>query len=223
MILRKTLNCFFVLIILCTIFCDCKTTGYFSGTADLTIMIVDENGTGINDFNIVLSNFNNSEKGITNRNGICIFKNIPSGQYELSGKKTGYTKLDSTQINFIDKCDVFRIRVYSGNEILSTVENLFEMQNYEYGLELLDQLVCEKTSSLYSADCFYKAYSYAVMEKKGNMRKEIRRMKTSDVIPFTQYSLAVEQLFEKLKKEHFEENSKEQSEESSYDEDESFY
>ena len=209
--------------ILCSFFCDCKTTGYFSGTADLTIMIVDENGEGINDFDIVLSNFNNSEKGITNRNGICIFKNIPSGQYELTGKKAGYTRLDSTQINFIDKCDVFCIRVYSGNEILSTVEGLFDSQNYEYGIELLDQLVCEKSSSLYSAICFYKAYSYAVMENKRNMRKEIRKMKSSDAIPFAQYSLAVEQLFEKLKEDQSEEDSDLQSEESSYEENDSFY
>ena len=179
-ILKKRLIKLFLFVIFSMIamICNssCQTTGRFSGIANLTVLIVDENGNAINDFNLVLQNFGNYKKGITNKNGVCVFKNVSSGNYELSGKKNGYRKLDSAEIVFLDKCDVFCFRVESGNEVFSKVEKLFDSHEYENGCELLEQLSCEKYSELYDAICFYKAYGYAANENESAAKKELQKM-----------------------------------------------
>ena len=172
----------------------CKTTGVFPGTALLTVMIVDENGQGVRDFNLTLSNFNKSEKGITNSSGICVFENIPSGEYELCGKKNGYVKLSTGRIHFFNKGDVFCFSVLSGSSAFEQVQALYECGNYAQGLELMDNIVCEKKSQLSAAVSFFKAYAYAAMNETKAKEREIKKIKSASREFAEKYSVAVASL-----------------------------
>ena len=189
---------FFAAVLLFTgILTACRTTGCFSGTAPLVIMIVDENGQAITDFKVVLSNFNKAENGITNTSGVCVFENIPSGQYEIGGQKNGYSKLTASQIHFTDKSEVFCVRAYSGDFVFEQTARLFESGNYPEGINLLETLVCEKKSALNAAVCFYKAYAYAALDDHKKVKNEIKKMKNASEGFAEKYSLAVEKLMEK--------------------------
>ncbi len=179
------------------IFTACRTTGYFSGTAPLVIMIVDENGEGITDFKVVLSNFNKAENGITNTSGVCVFENIPAGQYEISGRKKGYAILSALQIHFTDKSEIFCLRAYSSTFVFEQTACFFENGNYQEGINFLDTLVCDKKSSLNATVCFYKAYAYAQLGESKKLKNEIKKMKNASAGFAEKYSLAVEKLMEK--------------------------
>lgn len=172
----KKISVLFVLIVSVFLF-SCKTTGRFSGTANLTILIVDENGSAINDFDLLLTDSGQYKKGITNKNGFCVFQNISSGAYELTGSKNNYRRLDKVKINFTDRSEVFCFTVESGNEIFLLVERQFELNNYKKGLELLDELECQKKSDVYAAVCFYKAYGFAETGNQKQLKKEIAKIK----------------------------------------------
>lgn len=187
---------YILIILVCLFTAGCKTTGYFSGYANLVIMIVDEKGLAIEDFNLELSNFNKEEKGITNKNGICVFHNVPSGEYELSGTKDGYAKLEAASINFIEKSDVFCFRVESGEAIFQQVEKNFEAKKYESGIKLLEKIVCPKKSELYAAVCFYKAFAFAMLNDTKACKREIKRIKAADKAFAEQYQQALVQLSE---------------------------
>lgn len=158
----------------------CKSTGQFTGTANLTILIIDESGCGVRDCALTLSNFNKDESGITNANGICIFNNIPSGEYKISAVKKGYTKLEAASFNYISKGDVFCFELYSSSFAFNEVEELYEDYDYKRALELLDQIVCDKKTSLYAAICLYKAYGYFMQENKKAALSQLNRMKKAD-------------------------------------------
>lgn len=187
---------YILIILVCLFTAGCKTTGYFSGYANLVIMIVDEKGLAIEDFNLELSNFNKEEKGITNKNGICVFHNVPSGEYELSGIKDGYAKLEAASINFIEKSDVFCFRVESGEAIFQQVEKNFEAEKYESGIKLLEKIVCPKKSELYAAVCFYKAFAFAMLNDTKACKREIKKIKAADKAFAEQYQQALVQLSE---------------------------
>ena len=173
---------------------SCKTTGQFTGTAPLTVMIVDENGTAVRDYKVILSNFNNSENGITNAGGMCTFKNIPAGEYELSGEKNGWSGFEGQKINFTNQCDVFCFQVLSGNYIFEQTLSLFDSSNYKEGFALLDKLVCEKKSAVFAAVCFYKAWGYSSLDNQKTVNRELRKMKSASKEFTEKYSVAVEKL-----------------------------
>ncbi len=175
----KRLSVIFILFI-SFFFLSCKTTGQFTGSANLTILIVDENGCGVGDCSITLSNFNKSENGITGKNGMCVFNNVPSGEFTLSGQKNGYSKLESQAFNFMNKGDVFCFEIFSNDYIFSKVEELYEQDDYKRALELLDEIVCEKKSALYAAVCLYKSYGFISLENKKSALSELKKMKKAD-------------------------------------------
>lgn len=191
--MKKIFKCVYILVFLFFII-SCKTTGQFSGSAPLTVMIVDENGMAVRDFKVILSNFNNSENGITNASGMCTFNNIPAGEYELTGQKTGYSKFEEQKICFTNQCDVFCFAVFSGNHIFEQTGYLFEASNFKEGFELLDRLVCEKKSELYAAVCFYKAWAYFLQGNQKLINRELRKMKAASKDFAEKYSVAVEKL-----------------------------
>ena len=201
--MEKNYKCFLfiVLVFLCT---ACKTTGQFTGSAPLTVMIVDENGMAVRDFKVTLSNFNNSENGITNAGGMCTFNNIPAGQYELAGQKSGYSSFEEQKISFTNRCDVFCFRVLIGNCIVVQAASLLDSSNYQEGFDLLDKLVCEKKSAVYATVCFYKAWGYSTLNDQKSMNRELRKMKSASKEFAEKYSVAVEHLktgVEKIKME----------------------
>lgn len=161
-------------------FYACKTTGQFSGTANLTILIVDENGCGIRDCALTLSNFNKDEHGITNEKGLCIFNNAPSGEYKLTGQKNGYTKLKSDTFNYINRGDVFCFKLYSSSFAFDKIEDFYEEHDSQKALELLDEIACDKKSSLYAAICFYRAYGYYLQQNQKSALGELNKMKKTD-------------------------------------------
>ena len=180
-----------ILIISASLFlAACKTTGEVTGDANLTILVVDENGSGVGNCSVILSNFNKSENGITNENGMCVFSNVPSGEFRLTGQKNGYSKLESEPFNFINKGDIFCFEIFSSGQILTKVEQLYEQRDYKNASELLDQVVCDKKSSLYAAICLYKSYGFFLQENKKQTLSELKKMKKADK--------AFEEIYEKI-------------------------
>jgi len=175
-------------------FASCKSSGYFPGNAPLTVMIVDEQGQGVRDFQLVLSNFNNSQKGITNENGLCSFDGIPAGEYELSGQKVGYSLFKAQKFIFSNKCDVFCFRVMSGNYVFTQVQKLYQAESYEEGILLLDKLFCEKKSLLKAAVYFFKAYAYAATGNKKEVNNELKKLASTSKEFEEKYSVAVKKL-----------------------------
>lgn len=161
-------------------FCSCRTTGQFSGTANFTIMIIDENGLGIKDYSVTLRNQNSAQNGITNANGICVFNNVLAGDYRLEGNKHGYTKVNSQYFYFHDKADIFCFEAICSDKVFDRVEELYELELYEKALELLDSISSEKKSSLNAAVCLYKAYGYNCLENKKQAAQELKKMKAAD-------------------------------------------
>ena len=122
--MKKTQGYFIVLIFTAFAFTACNTTKAFDGNANLTIMIVDENDREVNDFEVslyrnkkIIPDFESCVS--TNKNGICVFYNIPGGEYVLKGQKTGYSKITSGQFNFNNCSDLYCYRVYSADFIFT--------------------------------------------------------------------------------------------------------
>lgn len=186
----------FLLLLLLVPLCffACKTTGQFNGSSTLTILLVDENGSCVKDCSVILSNFNKSECGITNSSGMCVFNNVPAGEYKLAGQKIGYAKLDSRAFDFNSKSDVFCFEILSSSYIFDKAEVLYEQQNYQKALELLDQIVCDKKSSLYAAICFYKAYGYARQENKKSTLSELKKMTKTNKDFSTLYDILISKI-----------------------------
>ena len=176
----KYLKSIIMMMILGILFFGCRTTGQFTGTAELTVLIVDENGLGVENCDIILSNFNKSVHGVTNKNGLCVFNNIPAGEYNLAGQKNGYTKLKPAKFDFNIKGDIFCFEILSSNYVLEETEKLYEQSLYKMALELLDEIVCEKKTSLYAAICLYKAYGFVLQENKKVALSELKKMKKAD-------------------------------------------
>lgn len=176
----KYLKCIIIMTFAGIVFSACRTTGQFSGTTELTVLLVDENGCGVGDCDIILSNFNKSVYGVTNKNGFCVFNNIPAGEYNLAGQKYGYTKLKPAKFDFNNKGDVFCFEILSSNFIFDTVEDLYEQSLYKNALELLDEIFCEKKTSLYSAVCLYKAYGFVLEQNNKAALLELKKMKKSE-------------------------------------------
>lgn len=170
----------FLILLAAICFYSCKTTGRFTGSSNLTILIVDEKGCGVRDCALTLSNFNKEEHGVTNENGLCIFNNVPSGEYKLAGSKKGYKKMKTENFNYISKGEVFCFELYSCSFVFDEVEKLYEQCNFQKTLELLDEIVCDKKSSLYAAICFYKAYGYYLQKNQKSALTELNRMKKAD-------------------------------------------
>ena len=162
-------------------------------------MIVDENGAPIDDCLLVLTGLGRNEKGITNRNGICVFKNAFSGEYKISAKKIGYQKLNSAAFDFIEKCDVFCFKVISGNEIFTEVEALYDSKKYEQGFELLEEIECDKKSELYAAVCFYKGYGLARCDKIEDAINELKKLNSTDTKFADQYYSSIEKIIQMKK------------------------
>ena len=159
---------------------SCKTTGQFSGTAKLVVLIVDETGKGVNNCSITLSNFNKSENGVTNASGMCVFNNVPAGEYSLLGCKTGYTKLKPAAFCFNDKSDVFCFEILSSEYVFDYSEQLFLEEKYTNAIELLDEIYCDKKSSVNATVCLYKAYGFTLQENRNSALAELKKMKKAD-------------------------------------------
>ena len=178
----------------------CKTAGRFSGTAALTVIVVDENGRAADKCKLVLSNFNRSKNGITNSSGVCVFNDIPSGEYKISIQKNGFAASEDSEILFTDVNDIFCFRIYSAEYLFDMVCQLYDFENYEDGLKLLDSVCYEKNSLLESAICFYKAYGYALCGEEKKARQELKSMKSSSKKMTEKYSSVLEIKLEEVKK-----------------------
>ena len=200
-ILRFSLFCIVIAFLQISGITACKTTGNFFGTAMLTVMIVDENGKGINDFNLELANFNRTQKGITSSNGMCVFNNIPSGEYQLSGNKNFYSKLKPAKILFNNKSEVFCFEIKSSARVLDEAAKLYSLEKYEEGLLQLNLLLIDKKSDAAAAVCFYKAFGYAALKDSKKALTELKKMKSASVRLAEKYSPAVEQKIKEVSSE----------------------
>ena len=154
----------------------CKTTQKFQGKTELTVFIVDENDKPVTDVEVSLKNNMIFEGSGTNQNGFCFFSGIPAGEYEIISKKTGYTDSQVT-ISFLDRTEVFCIKIMSADYVFDQAEVLFEQEFYEKAVELLKKINTGRNTGLQNAKSFYLAYGLASLQKRWEANQELRKIK----------------------------------------------
>ena len=194
---------FIVLIFAAVTFAACKSTKGFEGNANLIIMIVDENDRAVDDFEVslyrtikIIPDFESS--AFTKKNGLCVFYNIPGGEYVLQGQKYGYTKIILGQFDFNNCSDLYCYRVYSADYILEQSEQLYKKNEYHKALELLEKLSTQEGTLLQNTVSFYKAYGYAHLNQKEKAGLELQKITEYQNPAFdsTKYCGAIEQITE---------------------------
>ena len=196
---------FIVLIFAAVTFAACKSTKGFEGNANLTIMIVDENDRAVDDFEIslyrskkVVPDFESSVS--TNKNGLCVFNNIPAGQYVFQGQKNEYTKITFAQFDFNTRSDLYCFRVFSADYVLEQSEQLFKKGEHQKALELLEKLCTQEGTLLQSTVSFYKACCYALLNQKEKAGSELPKITEykNPAFEASKYCTAIEQIIEQL-------------------------
>ena len=179
------------------ILCSCKTTQRFTGNAELTIFIIDENDSPLKDVEVHLKSGAVSELALTNQNGLCVFHDITSGEYSVLTSKEGFA--DSlTKICFVKRTEVFCIKVFGAEYIFDQAELLYEKSAFEAAIELLEKVNAGKNQILQNVKSFYLAYGYASSGKNKKARNELDKIKAEP--PFDdsaqKYKLAIQKMLE---------------------------
>ena len=151
---------------------SCKTTKNFSGNANLTILIVDQNDRALENYELTLSEFSAS----TNSNGLCVFYNIPGTDYTISGQKEGYTKIKLQPLSFTSRDELFCYRVFSYDYVLDQAEQLFRKEQYQKALELLQDVCAQSDPLLQNTISFYSAWAYTKLHQKEKAGLELRKI-----------------------------------------------
>ena len=170
---------------------------------DRFVLIVDENDRAVKDFEVLLyrnkkiiPDFENHIS--TNKNGLCIFYNIPGGEYDVSAQKGGYTKITSEKLNFENRSELYCYRVYSADFILEQTEQFYKKSEYQKALELLETICSDDNTLLQNTVSFYKAYGYARLNQKEKAGFELQNIMEHENPAFktSEYCGVIEQLLE---------------------------
>ena len=175
----------------------CKSTQRFSGNAELTIFVIDENDSPVKNVEVHLKSGAVSEAALTNQNGLCVFHDITSGEYSVFSSKEGFAN-SQVQICFVERTEVFCIKVFSSEYIFEQVENLYERSSYEQAIELLEKIDTGKNQMLQNVKSFYISYGFAKLEKKKEAKDELNKIKAEP--PFDdsaqKYKIAIQKMLE---------------------------
>ena len=194
---KKVLKIIWILIVFTCFLLSCKTTSRFSGTTQLTVFVIDENDSPVNNFDILLESGAVYEPAVTNQNGLCVFYNMTSAEYTVSSKNPGY--IDSkTKLSFTNKNDVFCVKVYSYDYVFNQAEILYQKESYQAAINLLKKLNVGNNKNLQNAKSFYLAYGYASLKQKKETISELKKIKAEP--PFDdsaqKYKSAIQRMLE---------------------------
>ena len=174
-----------LLAVIAALFSSCKSTKAFQGNANLSFLILDQNDRPVEDYELtlfyqrkVLEDFEESASSQTN--GICLFYNIPSSLYTLSGKKNGYTKIMPQDFNFTRPDELFCYRVFSYDYVFDQTNQYFNTGQYQKALNLLENLCVEQDPYLQNTLSFYTAYAYAKLGQKEKADLQLQNIVESE-------------------------------------------
>lgn len=179
------------------VFSSCKTTQRFSGNAELTIFVIDENDCPVINTEVNLQSGGVSKLAVTNQSGLCVFYDLTADDYFVFTSKEGFA--DSlTKICFVERTEVFCIKVFGAEYIFDQAELLYEKSAFEAAIELLEKVNAGKNQILQNVKSFYLAYGYASSGKNKKARKELDKIKAEP--PFDdsaqKYKLAIQKMLE---------------------------
>ena len=193
----KKMTVIIFLIFAALLFFSCKTTQRFSGNTELTVFIIDENDRPVNDFEIVLKSGAVSVPAVTNKSGLCVFNEITSGDYFIIVNNAGYAN-SQTKISFVERTEIFCIKVFSSEYVFTQAELLYEKDLYEAAIKLLQELNVGKNQALQNAKSFYLAYGFASINKTREAGIELKKIKAEP--PFDdsaqKYKSAIQRMLE---------------------------
>ena len=182
------------------IFTACKTTQKPEIASNLSILILDENDRAVQDYSITLAHIKKNEKQesleTTNQTGLCVFYDLMPDEYILSGKKSGYTQMPVQPLKLDNNSELYCFRVYSADYIFDYTEQLYDDEQFQKALELLESICTERNPALQNTVSFYKAYGYAKLGQKEKAGLELQKLKEFDNPAFetSRYCEAIEKM-----------------------------
>lgn len=160
-----------VCIVFSVFFCDsCASVQGFSGGANFCGLVTDTKNHPVNGYRIKLSGRGSPVcDAVSNANGVFVFKNVPQGNYELSGNTSGWAKIAGQKVNFYNRTDITCVQVQSFEELCSECEAALYRGDYHFALTVLDRVSDENSENLlvrfYCAAAHYKSGNHDAAEK----------------------------------------------------------
>lgn len=178
---KKELRQMLAILMFVNVLASCATLRNNSASADLTILILDENDKALTDYEIFLQpeksvKEKDRSSAFTNKSGFGLFYQLPLGQYIITGKKEGYTAIEEGPLLYKEETDLFCYRVYSASFILLQAEELYKKEQYQKALDLLQRLYPGSNAGLQKTLLFYKAYAYAKLKQKEKAESQVREI-----------------------------------------------
>lgn len=173
--------CFSLLILLTSVFISCATTFSEKNVLEAELMndkngkvyILDENNHGVEGVRYRLISADKNRKcieGFTSEEGSLV---IPAGKWILSGEKKNFSRIVN-QLLKVNENELFFLKIKSAERMISDVLKLYEIEDFNTGMELLNQISWNKGSALEQVILFYRETGMQQVEKnkEENYEKE---------------------------------------------------
>ena len=151
------------------LFLSCASKPLFKGHADLCGLVIDENNAPVKDFIVYCKAADMKTWGtkplitpvITNESGLFVFYGLSSGDYILSGEKTGYLRITSTSYSFNDRTRIICLQTKSFKASVLNVGEMLRLGQKEEAIAILRGICCEHDSL---EEIFLKDYTEKLEE-----------------------------------------------------------
>lgn len=153
----KKIKMLFEFMVIGFLFFSCASKPVMTGKHDLCGLIVDENNQPVSDFLIYGKNGIYTASAVTNKNGLFVLHDMPSGKCMITGEKNNYLSLEN-EYDFIDMTKIYCCQVNSFLEAVNIVDNLIKRNEYTQAKQVINQVKYEKNSDVESVVCLYKAF-----------------------------------------------------------------
>lgn len=172
---------------------SCASKPKFSGTADLCGLVVDENNRPVSDF-LIFCNGSAGENhtALTNESGIFVVKNVPCGNYQITGQKTNYKNLEKTDFAFYDRTKILCCQVFSFDAAMESVLNLMMRGETKQAEKILDAVSYDASSSEAAVIQFYRFYLAESNKDKLKIVAKLRKISNQGKSDFSDYADTLE-------------------------------
>lgn len=141
-----------------------KTSGIITG------YVYDENNNPVSGMSLTLvKNGLKSDVSYSDEKGFFSFMNVISGQYEIYGKKSGYSILNET-FTICDDFDLYCFPVTSAQSVFDKCDELIKNGAYKEAVSQIEKIHTENNPILKSVQKFYFENLKKIIknEKRGN-------------------------------------------------------
>ena len=176
------------------IFLSCASKPKFNGTADLCGLVVDEENRPVSNFLILCDGAGGLNfTALTNESGIFVVKNLTCGNYQISGHKTNYQKLEKIDYAFYDRTKIFCCQVYSFDAALESVSNLMLRGENKAAEKMLEEISFEPSSNEAAVINFYRFYLTESSKDRMKIIAKLRKLSNLKQNDFSDFADTLEE------------------------------